>query len=239
MAISETRTLSPFHFKQFSIYHHKSSMPVGTDAVLLAALITFNKPKRILDVGTGCGVLALIMAQRFPSSQIDAIDIDLDSIVEAEQNFLNSPWNNRLFVSKTSFQNYKNNPYDLIISNPPYYQNGYPISSESRRLARSQAQLTFAEFLANAERLLNPDGEIAVVLPQSTVCSFTEIAEKGSFHIYRRIEISANNKKPVSLHVIQLKREPSKVITERLLIREGNHYSAAYLRLMKPYYLFA
>lgn len=239
MANSETGSLKPFHFKQFSINHQQSSMPVGTDAVLLGASITLNKPERILDVGTGCGVLALIMAQRLPTSQIDAIDIDLDSIIEAEQNFLNSPWSNRLNGSKTSFQEYNNSPYDLIISNPPYYQNSYPIRSESRRLARSQEQLTFTDFLINAERLLNPQGEIAVVLPQSTVFNFIEIAQQRNFHLYRRIEVSANNKKPISLNVIQLKRKPSKVTIKKLFIRVKGKYSVEYLKLMKPYYLFA
>lgn len=214
-------------------------MPVGTDAVILGAAIQCNKPARVLDVGTGCGILALMMAQRFPNSQIDAIDIHFDSIIEAKQNFHNSPWSNRLFITGTSFQNYNSEQYDLIISNPPYYQTSYPVPSESRRLARSHEKLTFTEFLKNSDRLLTPEGEIAVVLPQSMVFNFLEIATKLNFYVFRRVEVSANDKKPVSLHVIQLRREPANLIVDRLLIREANKYSAEYLQLMKPFYLFA
>lgn len=239
MANSATRSLKPFYFKQFSVNHSKSSMPVGTDAVLLGATVTLNNPERVLDVGTGCGIVALILAQRLPNSTIDAIDIDLDSTLEAEQNFQESPWYNRLTVTNTSFQNHDSQPYNLIISNPPYFPNSYPILSESRKSARTHDKLSFLEFLTNAERLISTEGEIAVVLSNSVVSNFIEIAQNLNWFVFRSLEISSNDKKPASLYVLQLKRYPAKLLIEKLKIREGGIYSAEYLELMKPYYLFA
>ena len=116
-----------FRFKQFEVVNDRTAMKVGTDGVLLGAWCPVAEARRVLDVGTGCGVIALMVAQRNRQALIEGIDIDQDSIAEARLNFANSPWNNRLTAIEGDFNDMDGDArYDLIVSNPPYFTNGAP-----------------------------------------------------------------------------------------------------------------
>lgn len=163
-----------FAFKQFSVCHDKSTMRVGTDAVLLGAFLKILSENReinsILDVGTGCGVLALIATQKFHAANVLAIDIDADSVAEADTNFRNSPWKNRLCAMCTSLQDFiksQDNKFDVIISNPPYFENSLKCSSKAKNKARHNDTLPFAALAVGTRKLLKNTGCFVCILPKT------------------------------------------------------------------------
>ena len=141
-------------------------MKVGTDGVLLGAWCDVNGARRVLDVGTGCGLIALMVAQRNSESQVHGVDIDADAVDEALFNFKNSPWSERLSAEVADFNEWNdNNRYDLIVSNPPFFTNGVLPPSESRNCARHTTMLTYESLFRHCRDLLAADGLIAIVTP--------------------------------------------------------------------------
>ena len=140
-----------FRFKQFTIQHQRSSMKVGTDAVLLGAWCELDGARRVLDVGTGCGVIALMVAQRTTEADIWAIDIDSASVDEARENFLHSPWSDRLQVRQEDFNNLADaDGFDLIVTNPPYYNENVLPPDAVRSAARHTHALSFDQLMRGA-----------------------------------------------------------------------------------------
>lgn len=145
-------------------------MKVGVDSVLVGCWADVAGARRILDVGTGCGVIALIIAQRVPSALIDAIDVDVPSVEEARENVSESPWASRVKVTECSFADARitlkpDEGYDLIISNPPYFDSGVAEIQTARERARHQGELSPSVLIAGAIRLLRPGGSVAMVVP--------------------------------------------------------------------------
>lgn len=172
-----------FQFKQFFVGHDRSSMKVGTDGVLIGCWSPVssqqsaisNQPYRILDVGTGSGLIALMLAQRCPEAQIDAIDIDQASCEQAQANFCASPWAERLHVAQCALQQWpraesrepkaKSQVYDLIVSNPPYFVDSLKAPDAARCAARHNDTLPFSELITKSTRLLKPNGILALIVP--------------------------------------------------------------------------
>lgn len=161
-----------FRFKQFTVWHNQCAMKVGTDGVLLGAwapLPDSQSPianSRILDIGTGSGLIALMLAQRSGlSPHIDAIDIDADAVAQATENFALSPWAKQLHAHHNTLQDWHAEAYDLIVSNPPYFQNSLKNPNQQRATARHTDTLSYSELIAHAARLLKKDGVLALVLP--------------------------------------------------------------------------
>lgn len=162
------RPVEPFRFRQFSVAHDRSSMRVNTDAVLLGAWCPVpDGCARILDVGTGSGVIALMLAQRCGTAHITAIDLDGPSISQARDNFLSSPWPDRLSAEQISLQEFASRPsmFDLIVSNPPYFRNALRNPDPRRSDARHTDTLSFDELCRCAAQLLSDGGLLALVLP--------------------------------------------------------------------------
>ncbi|MDY0174126.1 MAG: methyltransferase, partial [Bacteroidales bacterium] len=163
--------VEPFRFSHFSIQHHRSAMPVTTDSVLLGAwtLTGSNPPpdmllETVLDIGTGCGVLALMMAQRFPHARIDAIEIDGPSAEEARENVQASPWQDRISVIHADFKTFAfSRTYSLIVCNPPYFQQALESPHERRNRARhsNTSGLTYQQLVNGVSRILRDDGTLA------------------------------------------------------------------------------
>lgn len=157
-----------FRFKKFSVRHDKSAMKVGVDGVLIGAWAS-PEGNKILDVGTGCGLIALMLAQRNEKAHIDAIDIDMPSLEEARVNVVSSPWADRISIYECSFDQldyfFTEKKYDLIVSNPPFFDSGIENPSTSREKARHQGGLSPKKLVCKGRQLLNPGGRLALICP--------------------------------------------------------------------------
>ena len=229
-----------FRFIQFEVSHHRSTMKVGTDAVVLGAWLDVSGAQRILEIGTGCGIIALMLAQKSLAA-IDAIDVDEASANEASENFACSPWNDRLksfHVSLNDFATDKTGIYDLIVSNPPFFQNSLLPPTKGRQLARHNVVLTFNTFLSDSSRLLSHEGKLAVILPCSEEEKFIGIAGKESLFLQSKLNIYPKPSKPkkrVILVFSSTKRENPN-FDSIILRNEDGHYSDNYKRITKDFH---
>lgn len=214
-------------------------MPVGTDAVLLGSWVSAENPAKILDIGTGCGLIALILAQRYPIAQLTAIDIHQDSVEEASMNFKQSPWSERLQAIQANVNSWTAGPYDLIVSNPPYFPQGFPISDAKRAIARSQIELSFEQLWNQANKLLTPQGCLAMVLPFAALGQWQQILLSSDWQISRSCYVKAHTHKSPQLVLVEITQQPAVIHEETLCIRENMQYTEEYLRLVRDFYLFA
>ena len=164
----------PFRFKRFSVNHSRSSMKVGVDGVLLGCWADTSFAKRILDVGTGCGVIALICAQRVPEALVTGIDIHKDSVEEASANFAGSPFRERLQAMQMDFMAFpEEEKFDCIVSNPPYFDSGVSEKSSARINARHQVSLGIADMVGKSSRLLTENGRLS--LNRMAICRLATV----------------------------------------------------------------
>src|SRR5436190_9030444 len=164
-----------FRFKRFTIRQDRCALKVGTDGVLFGAWVGYSGARRILDIGTGTGLLALIAAQRTATAHIDAVEIDDASAEQAAENAAASPWSERVRIHRMDVRRMNTaERYDLIVCNPPYYS-GYSKSHDERiGLAKHSGELLFPELLTAVDRLLAPEGRFAVILPLNREAEFVK-----------------------------------------------------------------
>ncbi len=235
-----------FHFKQFSLNHDRSTMKIGTDAVLLAALTNVGAAQSLLDIGCGCGVVAFCVAQQLAKisayAQIFGVDLDAESIAEAKDNAQHYgllPETNFHF-QQTSVQEFaKNYPeqFDLIVSNPPFFNQDLKPENVSRLKSKhSDGQLSFQELIDSVCKLLKDDGRFVVILPKREGDEFDELAS-SYLHCTRRIFIQPTERKPIHRLILEYQKKNGVPCQEhRLIIRTSdNSYSEDYVRLMEPY----
>ena len=231
-----------FQFKQFIVHHLHSTMKVGTDAVLLATLSDLPSKGKILEVGTGTGVISLILAQRC-QAQITAIDIHQASIWEARANFKESPWSDRLKALMIPYQLYarQGNPiqYDLIISNPPFFENDLKSSDENRNLARHNDQLSFRDFLLASRNFISEKGNLSLILPVTEGKLFIKEAQNFGFYLQKQIEIKPKPEKEANRLILSFGNQVMDEIQEKsITIRNSdNSYTEAYKTLTEDFYL--
>ncbi len=188
-----------FHFREFDIRHRDSLLKVNTDAVLLGAVIQSSKPvKNILDIGTGCGIIALMAAQKYKEAHIDAIDIDQPSLEEAQFNFERSKFSERMTAHHISLQHYKDTKekFDIILCNPPYFEtpqfakgNNLQDISEKRKKFATHHQLNFGELINAASGLLNSMGQFWVILPYAAKEKFNLLAFHHKLNLQKEVAI--------------------------------------------------
>ena len=215
-------------------------MKVGTDAVLLGSWVDVRNAKKILDVGTGSGVIALMIAQRTNNDVcIDAIEVEDEDISQAKENVLRSPWSNKIFALKTSLQNFEPAlKYDLIVSNPPFFINSLLPPSRHRQRTRHNEQLTFEELITHSIRLLNLTGTLAVVLPFQEGNDFKQLALKNKLHLKRQLAFYSRKEKPQERWLFEFGFEPVKPKEEEIILYEaGDTKSNDYINLTKDFYL--
>ncbi len=233
------RVSEKFDFKQFTVYHDRATMKVGTDAVILGAWVQLNNAKRILDIGTGSGVIALMLAQRSSSqTKIDAIEISAADCKQANENVDRSPWPAKIQIHQTSLQQFESDAFDLIVSNPPYFINSFKPPHAKRTNARHTETLTHLELLAHSKRLLKPNGRLNVILPITEGSQLKTLAENiGWFNTRLCVFRSRSNKPPERL-LLEFQFEKKPLLEERLNLYEKDlEWSANYRDLTKEFYL--
>lgn len=231
-----------FAFKLFTIVQDKCAMKVGTDAVLLGAWAKCNaKSCYILDIGTGTGVIALMMAQKYNVALIDAIDIDHNAYLQAQENVASSNWNNRINVFETSLQQFQTNyKYNIIISNPPYFINSSKTPHESRTNARHSDLLPYEELVDGVIRLLEDEGCFFVILPQKEGELFIELAESKKLFLNKLTRVKTKHNSPISKRLLmQFGFKRNNFFEDELVIEteERHQYSEEYKELTKDFYL--
>jgi tRNA1Val (adenine37-N6)-methyltransferase len=230
-----------FRFKQFSVEDDQSSMRIGTDAVLLGAWINPENRSEILDVGTGCGVIALMMAQKC-NAAITAIDIDENSARQASGNFRNSPWNSRLNAVHCSFQEFTRLPaksFDLVITNPPYFRNSLRSPLKTRNNARHDDQLNTQDLLTGVARILPSDGKFCLILPAADATSFQSDAKEHNLFLIRQLLVKSKpGTLPKRIAMEFAFSPPGFVVTEEIIIRcADNSFTDAYRELTMDFYM--
>lgn len=229
-----------FQFIQFTVKQNHCAMKVGTDGVLLGAWTTIGFAKRILDIGTGTGLLALMLAQR-SDAQIDAIEIDSDASSQARENVHNSPWSKRISIFSVSLQEFvkEKKKYDLIITNPPFFSNALKAPDKKRSMARHNHLLSQTLLTESVNTLLKPDGRFCLILPSADFISFTQQMNKIHLHLTRQTNIYSKPDSPCIRILAEFSRKESEVINEDFVIAlAGRHqYSTQYIELTKAFYL--
>ena len=218
-----------FQFKQFTIYQDWCAMKVGTDGVLLGAWA--NGGKRILDAGTGTGIIALMMAQRYPNAVVTAIDVDEGAVKQAQQNVVQSPFAQQITVLHNTLQEHQGE-YDAIISNPPFFIDSLAGPDEQRNVARHTQTLTYTELMQAAWRLLSDEGELSVVVPFDYRKRMEDEAIFVGFFPSKVCAVKTTERKPAKRYLLSFKKHPCRCEQEQLTIG-----SERYQELTKEFYL--
>ena len=235
-----------FRFKQFTVWHDRCAMKVGTDGVLLGAWcplpssLSASSPYRLLDIGTGSGLIALMLAQRLNNSEIDAIDIDQSAVEQATYNFAQSPFASCLKAHQTTLQEWDAQPYDLIVSNPPYFQSSLKNPNAQRATARHTDTLSYSELIAHAARLLSSSGTLALVLPIEAETEIMELAQHHKLHPTHITHVHSKPGKSAKRLLIALSPttyNQSPIVTTFYIESEDSPRSEEYQTLTQDFYL--
>lgn len=229
-----------FVFKQFVVKQHNCGMKVGTDAVLLGAWACMQRANTVLDVGTGTGIIAMMLAQRSQAT-IDGIEIDIDAYIQAVENSTNCKWKDRLNMYHKSLQDYSRvceKKYDAIVSNPPYFSNSLQAASESRTVARHTCTLKFEELAEGIASLLNLNGIFATILPPKESEDLIRIVKRHKLHLTRLTRVQTCASKAPKRMLMQFGFNPTSFSEDTLVIENADHsYSESYKDLTKDFYL--
>ena len=230
---------SLFRFKQFSVDQSGCAMKINTDGVLIGGIVTADAPSRILDVGTGTGVIAMMLAQRFPAAQVEAVEIDASAASTAEKNFAASPFSARLAVHTGDILNFETAfGYDLIISNPPFFVNDLKNPEAAKRLARHADADFFVGLLRKVAGLLNPGGECWLILPVKQAEALVVQAVLYKLFPRRIIHVHSDESKPEIRQVICFSFANTAVVHEDFYIYAAQGlYTEAYTSLLKDFFL--
>ncbi len=230
-----------FRFKQFVIYQDRCAMKVGTDGVLLGAWAGCGNAQSILDIGSGTGLIALMLAQR-SSALVDAVEIDVEAAIQAEENAQASPYSSRIQLHALSLQEFvkqTEKKYDLIVSNPPYFNNSHKSPKATRTQARHTDTLSFVELLESVKQMLAENGRFEVVLPIDEGEMFISKAlELGLFCVKRTNVIPKPNAQVKRLLLSFALSESDCVVEELQIEGEQRHqYSDEFKAMTKDFYL--
>jgi len=218
----------------------RCAMKVGTDAVLLGVWVNVEVASRILDVGTGCGIIALMLAQRTSHEvMIEGIEVEAIDAEQAQENVNNSPWANRVHIHSVALQDFHSTTqFDLIVSNPPYFINSQLPPTAHRAKARHTHSLSFEELITHSLQLLNANGRLAVVLPFEEGNLFQSLAEQHGLFPNRRLAFYSRQGKPQERWLLEFSKSKLPVKEEQLILHgEGETWSEDYQNLARAFYL--
>ena len=230
----------PFHFKYFSLYHHRSTMKVGTDAVLLGRWVEVKPTDIVLDIGTGCGILPMMLAQK-GVSQVDAVDLDAVSVEEATVNFKASQWRDQLQAYCSDIADFQTDrKYDLVISNPPFFIRSFKCDADRKSRARhTDVTLSFETLCEAVCRLMDAKGRFAVVLPVTESMDFLKVADSYGLYLCKRMTIIPIEGKEPNRVNLELQFAQSAAVQEESFVIRGtdNRFTRQYNEFLKEYYL--
>ena len=230
-----------FQFKQFTVHQKRCAMKVGTDGTLLGAWAQVpTASSRILDIGTGTGLIALMMAQRFPQASVLGIDIDKDAVCQAQGNVSISPFSSRINIQEKNVLNFNDTEgFDAIVSNPPYFVNALVCPDQQRTMARHTISLTFEGLMESAFRLLKPDGLFSLVIPTESRSQLETEAHINGFFLSRVCLIRTTPNKQPKRQLIELTKHPvNKLNIEEGIIEDSpNNRSIWYQQLTQDFYI--
>lgn len=224
-----------FAFKQFTIYQDMCAMKVGTDGTLLGAWATpdISGHVSILDVGTGTGLIAIMMAQRYPDSTVTGIEIDRDAAIQAEANVAASPFAGRIKIMNIPLQVMKDEIFDLIVCNPPYFTNSLKCPDERRSTARHSTTLTYNELASQAARLLGDAGILSVIIPADSKYEMDSAAAIAGLHPRSICTVRTKPEKPVKRYMLSYSTTHNKDIEDSEIIINDDEYK----KMLKDFYL--
>lgn len=231
--------MSSFKFKQFEVSQSGCAMKINTDGVLLGALAWHAMPQRILDIGTGTGVIALMLAQRFPAAAVEAVEIDPQASETAAENFSNSPFANRLNCKNIAIEVYEDaGQFDLIVSNPPFFVNDMKSEEKRKGIARHTDSVFFAQLVQKISILLADEGVFWLVLPVKQAEDVTSIAMGYHLHLARRINLRSDEAKPTFRQIICFSRKAATLVeTDFFIYSSLKQHSLEYQLLLKDFFL--
>ena len=235
----------PFRFKEFTIHQDKTAMKVGTDGVLLGAWCTIDKyPDTILDIGSGTGIIALMIAQRSDAMTIDAVEVDENAYEQTVENFEKSDWGDRLYCYNATFQEFANEiaeeeeSYDLIVSNPPFYTDAFESEDSSRNKARFTSALSFEELLEGVSKILSKNGIFSTIIPFKEEENFINIAKDQHLFLNSVCRVQGNKTSAVKRSILAFSFQETEVNETHLIIEIARHqYTEDYINLTKDFYL--
>lgn len=229
--------MKPFRFRQFTINQSEDVFRVGTDGVLLGALADISGKKKFLEVGTGTGLISLMLAQRNPHCQITAIDINEKAVLLAKENFENSPFSDRLSVMQSDFKNFnEDESYDLIVSNPPYFDEN---SSAKDAVARQKIELDFNDLIKKSSELIIDEGTLCVIIPFESGPEFISESRQQQFQLIRKVNIAGIiGSKPKRL-ILEFSKTEKVLIEENFTVEKSpRQYSEQYIELTRDFHVF-
>ena len=232
---------SYFEFKKFKIYQDKSAFKVTTDACILGAYVNAVQVDTICDIGTGTGIIALMLAQKFPDSYIDGVELDELSAIQARENVNASPMSDRITVFNESIQDFsvhKKSRYNLIVSNPPFFEDHLKSKIKRNNLTRHNLKLSIKELANSINILLSDDGIFYTIMPPFSFDKLQTELERFNIRMFDKVDIHSKLKKPLYRNIGGFSRKPGDVKENKLIISNDNgEYSNNLKKLLKDYYL--
>lgn len=237
-----------FQFKQFAINDDRCAMKVGTDGVLLGAWADVAHAKRVLDVGAGCGLISLMLAQRFPQIHVTALELDSDAAIQAQENTAESPFAMQVDVVEGDFADFALQDdgrtfeaFDAIVSNPPFFEEDLLPPDGARANARHTAVgLNFENLVAGSARLLCDGGTLSVIIPKDAQLRFHAICNRHGFSLLRATDVRTVIRKApkrVMLHFVKSRSATAEVLRDEIVLMQDGKRSAAYADLCRDFYL--
>ena len=229
--------MKPFRFQQFSIQQSKDVFRVGTDGVLLGAMCNVKNAKKILEIGTGTGLISLMLAQRNVSAKISAIDINENAVKLASENFRNSIFNENLKVELKDFKNFETNEnFDLVVCNPPFFEEN---ASAKDVLARQQVELNFRNLVEKSTEIITKKGILSIILPFEAATDVKSLAEEFNLYLVREINIFGIESGNLKRNILEfsLAQKPLE-ISDFVIEKSPRKYSDQYLNLTKNFHVF-
>lgn len=238
--MSSKNTAPIFQCKQFAVKQKQAAMKIGTDSMLLGSWAAIENVNSILDIGTGTGILALMLAQRSVADTIDGVEIEASAFEEAVFNFEHSPWSDRLFCYHTSIQEFAeeiDEKYDLIICNPPYFDAHNIRETNPKEIARHTHLLNHITLLKNSTKLLSKNGSLALILPEDTADFFIELAVNFDLNLHRRLRTKDKGHDEFKRSLLQFGFIKKQLESETLTLKKNdNSYSEQFKDLTGAFY---